>query len=335
MGRLNEIRYTFNIDGSAVALPRRTVSSAEVDEISGQMIGTTEAQFKISNRHWAAADETSSMLAAQAAQAALDQAGWDAHTIDAIIGACGVMEQPIPGTAALVQRRLGLGDSGIAAFDINATCLSFLMALDRALAGFALGEWQRVLIFSADIASAALDFSDAEASVIFGDGATAFALSAHGPHERLSHSFRTFGDAADVCRLEAGGTRLRPHDDLEDFLSRSKFQMDGKGVFKATASRFPSFINALFARADIDATTLSVIVPHQASAAALEHLKRALPQGHKKTVDIFAHYGNQIASSMPHALHVARASGQLIPGTTGLLVGTSAGVSLGGAVIRW
>ena len=40
--------------------------------------------------------------------------------------------------AALVQRRLGLGDSGIPAFDINATCLSFLLAFDRVLAGFAL-----------------------------------------------------------------------------------------------------------------------------------------------------------------------------------------------------
>ena len=224
---------------------------------------------------------------------------------------------------------------GTAAFDINATCLSFLMAFDRALAGFALGEWRRVLVFSADIASAALDFSNAQASVIFGDGAAAFALSSDGPHERIAHSFKTFSDAADACRLEAGGTRLRPHVDLEDFLARSKFQMDGKAVFKATASRFPLFIDALLEHAGIHAEDLSVIVPHQASAAALEHLKRALPGGHGKTVDIFADHGNQIATSMPHALHVARKTGRCAPGTLGLLIGTSAGVSLGGAVVRW
>ncbi len=335
MGHLGKISYRFGIDGSAIALPKRSVPSVEVDVLCGQTEGTTQAQYKIANRHWAAIDETSSLLAAKAAHAAIDEAGWDPSTIDAIIGACGVMEQPIPGTAALVQRRLGLGDSGTPAFDINATCLSFLMAFDRALAGFALGEWRRVLVFSADIASAALDFSNAEASVIFGDGAAAFALSSDGPHERIAHSFKTFSDAADACRLEAGGTRLRPHVDLEDFLARSKFQMDGKAVFKATASRFPLFIDALLEHAGIHAEDLSVIVPHQASAAALEHLKRALPGGHGKTVDIFADHGNQIATSMPHALHVARKTGRCAPGTLGLLIGTSAGVSLGGAVVRW
>ena len=335
MEQLGKTSYRFGVDGSAVALPRRAVPSVEVDALSGQAPGTTQTQFKIINRHWAAPDETSSILAAKAAQTAIEEAGWDPKTIDVIIGACGVMEQPIPGTAALVQRRLGLGDSGISAFDINATCLSFLMALDRALVGFALGEWQRALVFSADIASAALDFSNAEASVIFGDGAAAFALSSEGPHERISHSFKTFGDYADVCYLEAGGTRLRPHDDLEGFLTRSKFQMDGKAVFKATASRFSPFIDALLEQADIKAEELSVIVPHQASAAALEHLKRALPGGHEKTVDIFSNHGNQIATSMPHALHIARATGRLVPDALGLLVGTSAGVSLGGAVIRW
>jgi 3-oxoacyl-[acyl-carrier-protein] synthase III len=335
MRHLEKICYRFGIDGSAVALPRRAVPSIEVDALSGQQAGATQAQFKISNRHWAEPDETSSALAAKAVQSAINEAGWDPKTIDAIIGACGVMEQPIPGTSALVQRRLGLGDSGIPAFDINATCLSFLMAFDRALAGFALGEWRRVVLFSSDIASAALDFSNVEASVIFGDGAAAFALSSEGPHERLAHSFKTFSDAADVCRLEAGGTRVRPQDDLEAFLARSKFQMDGKAVFKATASRFSPFIDALLEQANINAEELSVIVPHQASAAALEHLKRALPGGHEKTIDIFAEYGNQIAVSMPHALHVARTSGRLAKNTIGLLVGTSAGVSLGGAVVRW
>lgn len=93
-------------------------------------------------------------------------------------------------------------------------------------------------------------------------------------------------------------------------MAASRFVMDGPGVFRATARRFPAFIEALVGNTFID-----TIIPHQASAAALEHLKRAVPDGHSKTVDIFRDYGNQIATSM--------------------LIGTSAGVSLGGAVIRW
>lgn len=274
-------------------------------------------------------------MGAWAAEAALTEAGWNPASLDVIIGACGVMEQPIPGTSVLIQRRLGLGDSGIPAFDINATCLSFLLALDHVLTGFSIGRWRRALIVSADIASAALDFSDPEASVLFGDGAAAFALEANGPHMRLAHRFNTYGEAADVCRLEAGGTRLRPDEDLDAFLAHSKFRMDGRGVFRATSRRFAEFLTGLLSTAGVSPADLDVVIPHQASAAALEHLKRAIPSGDEKVVDIFADIGNQIATSLPFAWHVARQRGLLRPGQHGLMIGTSAGVSLGGAVMRW
>ena len=118
------------------------------------------------------------------------------------------MEQPIPGTASMIQRRLGLGNSGIPAFDVNATCLSFLVAVDTMVMGMAVGKWRRGLIVSADIASAALHFSSSEASVIFGDGAAAIVVEANGPSTLLACRLSTFGDGADLCQLEAGGTRL-------------------------------------------------------------------------------------------------------------------------------
>lgn len=326
---------SFGIAGSATYLPRESVPASHLDELTVQPTGSTQLRFGVQKRHWANAEETSSFMGACAARDALSDAGWEPQSLDAIIGACGVMEQPIPGTSVLIQRRLGLGDSGVACFDINATCLSFLQALDRALAGFALGEWRRVLIVSADIASAALDFSDPEASVLFADGAAALALEADGPHVRLGHSFRTYGEGADLCRLEAGGTRLRPHDDLEGFLRSARFRMQGKEVFRATSRRFPPFLADLLNASGVAAEQIDLVVPHQASAPALEHLKRSLPGGHAKTVDIFAEVGNQIATSLPFALHTARSLGRIVAGQNALLIGSSAGISLGGAVIRW
>lgn len=326
---------SFRLAGSGIALPRTAVASHELDARIGAAQGWTESQFGIATRYWADPDETSSMLGAAAATVALDDAGWDARELDVIISACAVMEQPIPGTAPLIQRRLGLGSSGIAAFDVNATCLSFLLAFDTLLMGMALGRWRRGLIVSADIASAALDFGSPEASVIFGDGAAAIAIDAGGPSRLLSSRLSTFGDGSDLCRLEAGGTRVRPHDGIDEFLAASRFRMDGPGVFKATARRFPAFLADLLGQAGVSADGVDTVVPHQASAAALEHLKRAIPDGHAKTVDIFRDHGNQIATSMGHALHTARRTGRLTPGTASLMIGTSAGVSLGGAVIRW
>src|SRR5262249_374087 len=155
----------------------RIITSDQLDRQYRRPLGASRG-LGIMERRYAAPDETSSFMGAEAAKRALVDAGWQASDVNVLIGACGVMEQPIPGTAPLVQKRRGLGESGIPAIDVNATCLSFLPALDHALAGMALGRWRRALIFSADIASAALDHGDLEGSAIFGDGAAAVAIEA-------------------------------------------------------------------------------------------------------------------------------------------------------------
>ena len=310
--------------------------SEEIDRRLMKPDGWTAANFAIHSRGVASGAETSSSLGAAAGLVALAAAGWQPGDLDVIIGACGVMEQPIPGTACLIQRRLGLGASGIPAFDVNATCLSFLVALDLVGLGFAAGRWRRALIVSADIASAALDFEQPEAAVIFGDGAAAIAVeAAPGASALLGYRLETYGDGAELCALEAGGTRLRPHDDLPGFLAHSRFRMDGPGVFLATARRFPRFRARLLEECRVSADEIDLIVPHQASAAALDHLRRAFPAAPDRVVDIFADHGNQIAASLPSALHAAIATGRLQRGDLALLVGTAAGVSLGGAVIRY
>ena len=326
---------SFRLAGSGLALPTQQIPSTNVDLLIGREAGFVERTFKLENRYWASGNETSTSLGAKAAQAALDSAGWAATDIDVLIGASGVMEQPIPGNAPLIQRLLGLGSTGIPAFDVNATCLSFLMAFDTVLSGFALKKWKRALIVSSEIASAALNFKEPESSVIFGDGAVAIALEANGSSELQTLKFSTYGDGADFCTLGAGGTRLRPHDNLDEFLKHSKFQMDGPNVFRLTARHFPGFIKNLFEKTRCATEDLATIIPHQASAAALEHLKRNLPDGHEKTIDIYRDFGNQIAASMPHALHKAREEGRLIEDSLSLLIGSSAGISIGGAVIRW
>ena len=324
----------FTLAGVGTYEPTDIVTSDALDSRHGRPPGTT-IKLGIRERRYASPCETSSFMGAQAARRAASDAGWTLGQVDALIGACGVMEQPIPGTAALVQRRLGLGESGIPSLDVNATCLSFLPALDHAVAGMAMKGWRRVLIFSADIASAALDHSDLEASAIFGDGAAAVALEAGGSSRILASRLETYGDHSDLCRLEAGGTRLRPNEDLPDFLARSRFRMEGVRLFKVTARRFPHFLARLFAEAGIGPDDIASVIPHQASAPALEHLARALGGDPARIVDRFATLGNRIAASLPHALAVARREKLLAPGSASLLVGSSAGMSLGGTIVRW
>lgn len=289
---------------------------------------------RIGDRPVAADGETTSAMAAAAARGALDAAGWAAGDLDVLIGASSVMEQPIPGTAALIQRRLGIGNTGIAAFDVNATCLSALVALDLALMGIAAGRWRRVLIAGADLPRRAIDPADATLAATFGDGGAALAIGA-GAHRVLASRFETWGDHADLCALPAGGTRIDPFGDRDTFLAASRFRMAGPALYRATARVFPGFLARLLAAAGVGADAIDVVVPHQASRAAIDHLARLLGGDRGRIVDIFGTHGNQVASSLPQALHAARIDGRLTPGTTVLLIGSAAGISLGGMVVRW
>ncbi|NOT61025.1 MAG: 3-oxoacyl-ACP synthase, partial [Acidobacteria bacterium] len=67
----------------------------------------------------------------------------------------------------------------------------------------------------------------------------------------------------------------------------------------------------------------------------LKHIGRRLGIPREKLFNIFATHGNQVAASLPTALHEAIAQDRIRRGDRVLLLGTSAGVSLGGMVIEY
>jgi 3-oxoacyl-[acyl-carrier-protein] synthase-3 len=335
-GRAVRSPIGLKIQGTGLYRPRVSKPSTVLDKVFGQAEGWTNAKFGIAERGVASADETTSVMAALASRQALEQAGWG-DDFDVIVGACGVMEQPIPSTSVLVQYELGLQRSGIPCFDVNATCLSFLNALDIVSLGLQAGRWRRALIFSSDIASAGLDFSRPEMSAIFGDGAAAVCVEAapeKGPAV-LSSRFMTLSGGKDLGHLRAGGTRIRIGDGFEALQDGARFYMDAFGIFKAAGRKLPELLQAVIADAGLSVDQVDHVICHQASKPALEYMRHVLGSRSERIVDIFAQFGNQIAASIPSALSVAHTEGRLRPGSHGLLLGTSAGVSLGAMVLRF
>ncbi len=324
------------IAGTGQYLPRAVVTSAQIDARLGWSQGETQSRYGIAARHVASPAETSSFMAVEAARQALDAAGSAPHDLDLILGACGVMEQPIPSTAVLVQDRLGLGRTGIPAYDVNATCLSFLQALDLAAMNIAAGRVRRVLVFSADIASVGLDWSHPEAAAIFGDGAAAVVVERAGTEGAalLANRFETYAEGRDACVLAAGGTRVNPARQA-DLGPDALFRMDGARAFRTASRYLPRFLGRLLKSARVTAEDIACIIPHQASAQALDHAGRSLRMGAERVVNVFSRTGNQIAASIPTALHHAVSGGLLKRGQIALMIGTSAGISLGGTVVRY
>ncbi|MFM2289166.1 MAG: hypothetical protein RL684_2309 [Pseudomonadota bacterium] len=330
-------RVALQLLGSGEYIPGLRVDSSEFDRRWGKPAGWTQDQTGVVTRAFIAPGEDVVTMGAAAARAALGDAQVDPGSLDAIIAVGSVPAQAIPCTAAFVHRELGLGSSGVAAFDVNATCLGFLAALDMVAQGIATGRYRRVLLVASEVASAGLNWDDPATAGLFGDGAGAVVLGTpvrSGPVLRATR-LQTFSEGAEHCQIRAYGTRTNFRDYPEAFQRGSQFEMNGRETYRLAASVLPGFLDELLADAGISASEVDVWIAHQASGGALKHLQRHLGLPEQRFAMILQDHGNQISASLPLALHHARRSGLAKPGNILALVGTGAGLSVGGAVLEY
>ncbi|MDW9478611.1 beta-ketoacyl-ACP synthase III [Sinorhizobium meliloti] len=332
---------SFNILGTGEYRPEQIVPSHHLDGTLMLSDGSVKRKSGVESRRWADTRETTSFMGAAAARKALEAAGIKAYDVDCIISAGGTVERAIPCTAVLIQRELGLSGSKIPCFDINSTCLSFLTALDTASALLEVGRYSRILIVSSDIPSLGLDTSHLESYSIFGDGAAAAVIgrkNERGSVEVLASHMETYSAAAEVCNVKAGGTAMHPCKSgarYEDLVVASRFSMDGKAAYKVSAGHIEGFVSALFDGTGLGIGDMDLVVPHQASLLAMHHLRKKLGIAEDRLVDIFADHGNQVAASIPTALHTAITGGRIKAGDRVLLIGTGAGISISGMVLEF
>ncbi|MBL4813574.1 MAG: ketoacyl-ACP synthase III [Rhodobacteraceae bacterium] len=328
------VRLAVRLAGTGHALPANMVSSEELDKQHGFEPGYLARLSGVQSRP-VCGDENQIDLAVAAAEMAIAEAGIAVTDIDLVLGASGIPYQTLPATAPLVMGRLGLSEGKAAAFDVNATCLSFLTALDIAALKVASGACRAALIFSSEIASRALPWQrQPDVAALFGDGAGAAVVMPAVRGGLRASMMRTYPSGYAACEIGAGGTRFDLQYQREAFMEHAVFSMDGKALFRLTRRYFAAFLDdvllaAGWARGDVD-----LVVPHQASPLALQHLIIQSGLAPERIVNIAASHGNQIAASIPIALDMARKQGRIGPGARVLMIGTSAGVSFGAIALE-
>lgn len=327
-------RYMFRpvrILSTGAFLPRQRLLSSDIDRQIGKPAGFVERVTGVAERP-VVRDEDQVDMATLAARQALSDLDGSALP-DHLLFAAAVPYQSIPATAPLVQHRLGLPAGRVAAFDINATCLSFLAAMDLGATLIAAGQAETVLLVSAEIASRALPWATAPlTAALFGDGAGAALLTRAKDDASgfVASLMETYPEGYEACRLGAGGTRYDYHAAPADFAANSHFEMDGKALYRITFQHFEAFLHRLLDRAGWSIGDVDLVLPHQASATALAHLVEQCGFEPARVIDIMRDHGNQVAASLPIVLDHARRTARLKPGMRVLMVGTSAGLSLGG-----
>lgn len=323
------------IAGLGRYLPERVVSNQEVEALCHLSSGWIEARTGVRERRWVSG-ESHALMAAHAAQEAVARAGLPLSDIDLIINASGSHDQDIPDGGPLLQRALGLGQSGVPCFSIHATCLSFIVALDVAANFLASGRYRHILVVSAEIASCGLDFTEPESASLMGDGAAAVVVT-QTPASQVSmfHAIRveTYGAGADLAEVKGGGSRRHPnHPDTTS--ADNLFHMKGPQLLKLTRRYSRNFLERLQPGLSQGLGDIQLVVPHQASMLGLR-LLRYFGWPDEQVMVVLDRLGNCIAASIPLALYEAVAQGRVQRGDKILLVGSGAGLSLGGIVLRY
>lgn len=322
---------------TGISTPARWVDSHELDAALRLPAGSTRARTGVARRG-VEPQRNAAEVGAEAAREALRRAGLGLDAIDAVVCASASQDQAMPCNAALLHRALGM--RSVPAFDINASCIGFLMALDVVASLLATARYRRVLIVSCDLASRALDPNDLDTFGLFGDGAAAAVVEAGidadaaSAPSLLAARFETWSEAAHACEIPGGGSRLTPARHPGDYADVCYFKMDGKRLYRAVAEQFDRFVEVLLRDAGLGIDAIDRVIPHQASALGMAHVFKRIAVPRERVEDIFEDYGNQVSASLPTALHHALDHGRLRAGDTALLIGTAAGVTLGGVVLR-
>lgn len=316
------------ISGVGGYLPEKVLTNKELEVKVNTSDEWIRQRTGIEQRHIAADDEKTSDLAFNAAKIALEHARISAQDLDGIIVATTTPDQIFPSTAAILQAKLNMPATGFA-FDVQAVCSGFIYALSVADNFIKTGQAKKMLVIGAEVMSRILDWDDRSTCVLFGDGAGAVVLEAYeGVEDRgiLSTRLHSEGQHADLLYVDGGICCPNPHGTIK---------MKGRDVFKHAVNRLAEVVDEILAQSGLTKADVDWLVPHQANARIIESTAKKLGLSMDRVILTVGQHGNTSAASVPLALYEGVQKNAFKKGDTLLLEAMGAGLTWGGALIKW
>lgn len=305
------------ITGLGAYLPETVLGNDVIGDRLGVSSDWIVERSGILERRIAAAEETTTSLAVEAARAALDLAGCDPTTVDVVIVATGTPDALTPATAARVAASIGA--AGAAAYDVSAACTGFIYGLAQAHAAIVSGLARRAVVIGAEVLSRVTDWQDPGTAILFGDGSGAAVIEPVQEGGFLGFELGCDGTRADDLMLPVGGT----------------IHMNGAAVYRFSIREVPESAERLLERCELSVADVDLYAPHQSNMRIIDSTCRRLGLPRDKTLTNIARLGNTSAASIPLVLAEAAEQHRLEPGTTILMTGVGAGMTWGSSLLRW
>jgi 3-oxoacyl-[acyl-carrier-protein] synthase-3 len=301
------------IIGWGTALPEKVVTNDDLSKTMDTSDEWIRERTGIERRHIGG---STASLSIESGRKAIEMAGIDPLSIDALVLSTTTPDRTVPATSAAVQHGLGLR---CGAFDVNAACSGFVYALITGHGLVAMGM-RRILVIGTDTLSRITDWTDRNTAILFADGSGAAVIEATtGPGQLLGWDFDADGSLEELLYAEIGGT----------------LHMEGKEVFRRAVRIMVDSADKSIKAAGLTTNEISLVVPHQANIRIIEAACKRLDISMDKAAIVLHETGNTSSASIPLALFDAVDNSRVKTGDNVLLVGFGAGMTAASAVIKW
>jgi 3-oxoacyl-[acyl-carrier-protein] synthase-3 len=322
------------IRGIGAFYPERILTNFDLEKMVDTSDEWIRTRTGIRERRIADPSVASSDLAFQAAQKAMDRAGWTPEDLDMIMVATVTSDYPFPSCACTLQGKLGARRA--AAFDISAACTGFIYGMSLARSMILAQTAKRILLVGVETLSRITDYTDRSTCILFGDAAGAVVIEGSPDEDRGIRSvvIGSDGDQGELLYMPGGGSLLpSSHDTVDRRLHAIK--MAGNEVFKIAVRGMENIARkaidgAGYAKEDID-----LLIPHQANIRIIDATAKRLQIPPEKVVVVIERFGNTSSASIPLALNQAYEEGRVKPGMILGMVAFGGGLTWGAAVVRW
>lgn len=314
------------IAGTGSYLPERVLTNRDLEKLVETSDQWIVERTGIRERRIAAEGEMTSDLALGAARAALRAAGREASDVDLIIVATTTPDLVFPGTACILQGKLGV-TNGCPAFDVQAVCSGFVYALATADAMIRAGAARCALVVGAETLSRITDWSDRGNCILWGDGAGAVVLEATDRPGIISTHLHADGRYQSMLRT-TGGASCRVEGESP------KIRMEGNAVFKMAVNTLDAIVDETLAANDLKKSDVHWLVPHQANIRIIQATAKKLGMSMDHVVVTVDRHGNTSAASIPLALDTAVRDGRIKAGETVLMEAFGGGFTWGSVLVK-
>jgi 3-oxoacyl-[acyl-carrier-protein] synthase-3 len=278
------------------------------------------------SRRWFAPDEDVTDLEAATARDALAAAGLTPADVDTLIVGSFPPPQIDVGNAAFLAGRLGID---CAAWNLEATCVSTLVAFQTACALVTAGQAHRVLVVNTCAYSRAAPSSEV-VSVANGDGVSALVVGRTGAPGLLgAHTMNT----ASTCNA------LRYELDLDDRgrpCVRMRLQKGAGQMIREAAERcFRACVDGALARAGLTLDDVDFFAFNAAGAWMVPFYLSLLGVDPRRTIDTHDTFANTGPALVPTSLFYGAHQGLIPDGSRVLAFGIGNTSDASAMVLRW